>query len=317
MPYAAQWSGFAATDMSSLVKIRIAIIAAMEREVKPLIRSWKMRMMEHDGRRYRLFESGEAVLICGGIGAAAARRATEAVIREVNPQLVISVGFAGALDDSIPVGHVLEPRAVINSADGVRTEIGSGQGILVSSATVADKEQKSRFRKAYGASAVDMEAAAVAQGAQARGVEFGALKAISDAADFNLPVLDRFVSDNGNFHSARFAFHVALRPWLWATTISLARNSSKASYALCDAIESYLDRQTLDCPTLDCPTLDCPTLDCQNLDRQTVGRETRSHHASPNESSEAELNQNKVSDESGGVHTRTGTQSHNQVEGEQ
>ena len=77
---------------------RIAIIAAMEREVRPLIRSWKVRMIEHSGRRHRLFEKGDAALICGGIGAEAARRATEAVIREVNPARVISVGFAGALD---------------------------------------------------------------------------------------------------------------------------------------------------------------------------------------------------------------------------
>jgi len=258
--------------------------------------------MEQGGRRYRLFESGEAALVCGGIGAGAARRSTEAIIREVNPRLVISVGFAGALDDSMPVGHVLEPRAVINSADGVRTEIGSGQGILVSSATVADKEQKSRFRKAYGASAVDMEAAAVALGAQARGVEFGALKAISDAADFNLPTIDRFVSDDGIFHSTRFAYHVILRPWLWATTITLALNSSKASHALCDALGSYLDRQHLD---------------CQNSDRQTFDLEAFSHQASPNESSVVELNLKKVGAESGGVHTRTGTQSHNQAEGEQ
>ena len=106
----------------------------MEREVGPLIRSWKVRMIEHGGRRYRLFENGEAALVCGGIGAEAARRATEAVIREVSPARVISVGFAGALDGSLEVGSVLEPRAVINAADGVRTEVGSGEGILVSSA---------------------------------------------------------------------------------------------------------------------------------------------------------------------------------------
>jgi len=233
---------------------RIAIIAAMEREVAPLIRSWKVRTkvrtMEHGGRRYRLFENGEAVLVCGGIGAEAARRATEAVIQEVNPARVISVGFAGALDGSLQVGHVLEPRTVINAADGVRTEVGSGEGVLVSSATVAGKEQKIRFGKAYGASAVDMEAAAVAQGAQARGVEFGALKAISDAADFNLPEIGRFVADNGTFRSVRFACHVALRPWLWRTTMALARNSSKASRALCGAIVSYIDRETHGCQTL-------------------------------------------------------------------
>ena len=225
---------------------RIAIIAAMEREVRPLIRNWKVRTMEHSGRRYQLFENGEAALVCGGIGAEAARRATEAVIREVNPSRVISVGFAGALDASLEVGHVLEPRTVINVADGVRTEIGSGEGILVSAATVAGKQQKIRYGKAYGAIAVDMEAAAVAEGAQARGVEFAALKVISDAADFNMPPLDRFVAADGRFQSVRFACHVALRPWLWGGTISLARNSAKASRALSEALTSYLGRETHD-----------------------------------------------------------------------
>ncbi|MGD0415968.1 MAG: hypothetical protein ABSA80_11480 [Terriglobales bacterium] len=224
---------------------KTAIIAAMEREVRPLIRGWKVRMMEHGGRRYRLFENGEAALVCGGIGAEAARRATEAVIQEVKPMRVMSVGFAGGLDVSLLVGHILEPRTVINTADGVRTEIGSGEGILVSSATVAGKEQKIRLGKAYGASAVDMEAAAVAQGAQARGVEFAALKAISDSADFNLPAMDRFVASDGSFHSFRFACHIALRPWLWRTTIALARNSSEASQALCAALVSYLGREKL------------------------------------------------------------------------
>lgn len=222
--------------------MKIAIIAAMEREVRPLIRSWKVRKIEHSGRGYRLFENGDVTLVCGGIGAEAARRATEAVIREVSPVRVISVGFAGALDASLQVGQVFEPRTVINAADGVRTDVGSGEGILVSSTAVAGKEQKIRLRKAYNASAVDMEAAAVAQGAEARGVEFGALKAISDAADFSLPAMDRFVADDGRFHAVRFAGHVAMRPWLWGTTIALARNSSKASRVLCGAVASYLER---------------------------------------------------------------------------
>ncbi len=215
----------------------------MEREVRPLIRNWKVRMIEHDGRRYRIFENGEAAVVCGGIGAEAARRATEAVIREVKPLRVLSVGFAGATDGS-HLGQVVEPRIVINAADGVRTDVGLGDGILVTSATVAGKEQKARLGKAYGASAVDMEAAAVAQGAQARGVEFGALKAISDDSDFEMPALDRFVAHDGSFRSVRFAGHVTLRPWLWGATITLARNSSKASKALCGAIASYLGRET-------------------------------------------------------------------------
>ncbi len=264
---------------------KIAIIAAMEREVAPLIRSWKVRTnvrtLEHGGRRYRLFENGEATLVCGGIGAEAARRATEAVIREVQPVRVISVGFAGALDPALQVGHVFEPRTVINAADGVRTEVGSGEGILVSCVAVAaGKEQKIRLRKAYGASAVDMEATAVAQGAQARGIEFAALKAISDTADFNLPAVDRFVAADGRFQSVRFACHVALRPWLWGATIALARNSAKASRALSDALTKYL------------------------------GRESRNAEAMPDESLVAALNPIKTGPKSASGHTYVGPEVH-------
>jgi adenosylhomocysteine nucleosidase len=259
---------------------RIAIIAAMEREVRPLIRSWKFRMVEHDGHRYRFFENGETTLVCGGIGAEPARRATEAVIREVSPVRVISVGFAGALDGSLQVGQVLEPRTVINAADGVRTEVGSGEGILVSSVTVAGKEEKVRFGKTYGASAVDMEAAAVALGARTRGVEFGAVKAISDAVDFSLPAMEQYVAEDGSFHSFKFAVHVALRPWLWGTTVALARNSSKASQALCRALVSILARGA------------------------TGGQSL------PAESLVAELNPTKVGPKFAGAHTGAVTQAH-------
>jgi adenosylhomocysteine nucleosidase len=266
------------------MKLKIAIIAAMEREVAPLIRNWKMRKIEYSGRSYRLFESefenGDAVLICGGIGVEAARRAAEAVIREANPRRIISVGFAGALNGSLQVGDILEPATVINVADGVRTEVGEGEGILVSSAMVADKDQKIRFSKAYGADAVDMEAGAVAQGAQARGVEFAALKAISDAADFNLPALDRFVTNDGSFRSARFACYVALRPWLWSTTMALARNSSKASHALSLALANYLRGELVSDASL-----------------------------------RTEMNPIKVGLEFAGAHTGIGLEAHNQAEG--
>ena len=223
---------------------KIAIVAAMEREVRPLVRNWKLRTIELGGRRYRLFENGDVALVCGGIGPEAARRATEAVIQEVDPERVISVGFAGALDESLEVGDVVMARTVINAADGARSDAGTGEGVLVSSSVVAGKDQKVRLAKAYGAIAVDMEGAAVALGARARGIEFGVVKVISDRSDFDMPALDHFVAGDGTFKSARFAFHVALRPRLWGTAIALARNSSRASHALCGALMRYLERET-------------------------------------------------------------------------
>jgi len=241
-----QPSGFSVDRQRRDRNVRIAIIAAMAREVGPLVRRWHAREVTRNGKTYRLFESGDVVVICGGIGAQAARRAAEAVIEEMRPTRVISVGFAGALDSKMKVADVVEPRVVVNAADGSRTDTGSGEGTLVSFGAVAGRNQKDRLARAYSADAADMEAAAVAQAAQARGIEFAALKAISDAADFAMPPTEKFVSSEGKFRTSSFVLHVAVRPWLWGSTIALARNSARASRALCMAIESYLKRESRD-----------------------------------------------------------------------
>jgi nucleoside phosphorylase len=230
-------------------RTRIALVSAIEEEIAPLVRGWKAREIQHDGRSYPFFESedgeaGRVVAVCSGIGAEQGRRATEAVIQEVRPAMLISVGFAGALDSSLRVGDIVEPRVVVNSADGSRTDTGRGNGAVVSALAVAGPEQKRRLASAYRAIAVDMEGASVAMGAQAHGIEFAALKSISDELDFAMPPINEFVSVEGKFRHARFAIHVMVRPWLWWRTIALARNSSKASRALCGALVSYLARET-------------------------------------------------------------------------
>src|SRR5215469_12895709 len=141
--------------------IKIAIVAALDREVKPLVRRWRVSEHEHEGRRYRFFESGQAVLVCGGIGAEAARRATEAVIRLYLPSRVWSVGFAGGLDPAMKVGDGFRPSRVVDARDGSSVE-SEGEGTLVSYGSLARVGQKRKLAEAYAACAVDMEAAAVA-----------------------------------------------------------------------------------------------------------------------------------------------------------
>jgi adenosylhomocysteine nucleosidase len=266
-------------------RTRIALVSAIEEEIAPLVRGWKAREIQHDGRSYPFFESedgeaGRVVAVCSGIGAEQGRRATEAVIQEVWPAMLISVGFAGALDSSLRVGDIVEPRVVVNSADGSQTDTGRGNGVVVSAVAVAGPEQKRRLANAYRAIAVDMEGASVAMGAQAHGIEFAALKSISDELDFAMPPINEFVSVEGKFRHARFAVHVAVRPWLWWRTIALARNSSKASEALCGALADYLGRGT-----------------------------------SPGASLLAELNTARVGPEFAGAHTIAGAEVHTQADG--
>jgi adenosylhomocysteine nucleosidase len=218
---------------------RVAIVAALDREVQPLAKRWRINNREYGGRNFKFFENGLAVLVCGGIGAEAARRACEAVIKLYQPRLVISAGFAGALDPRLEVGRILTPHLVIDANDSSRTEVGSGNGVVVSFNAVADVHQKLKLGSAYGADAVDMEAAAVARGADAHGTPFVAVKAISDEVGFEMPSLDKFIARDGQFQAARFAMFAAVRPWLWPGVIRLRANTKKASRALCRALEEY------------------------------------------------------------------------------
>jgi adenosylhomocysteine nucleosidase len=219
----------------------VAIVAALEREVAPLVRSWRVADQEYSDRKFRFFESDKTVVVCGGMGFEAARRATEAIIALYRPSVVLSVGFAGALDEKLRVGDLLQPHYVVDARDGSRTDTGSGIGILISSPTVASAEQKAKLAKSYGAQAVDMEAAAVAKGAEARGVRFGVIKAISDEVGFAMPPMDRFIAADGSFRARSFAFYAASRPFIWPDVLRLAQNSAKAARALSARLQSQYE----------------------------------------------------------------------------
>jgi len=233
-------------------QIKLAIVAALTREVRPLIRTWRIRDQTHASHTHRFYEHESTVLICGGIGAMAARRATETVISLYAPNFILSVGLAGALDPSLKVGDILEPSQVINSADSsrIQTEKLEPASSYVRATTlitfnrVATPSQKVILRDAYSADAVDMEAAAVARAAEVRGIPFAAVKVISDEVGFTIPDMSAFVDSKGNFRETQFALFSAIRPWLWPSLIQLARNSSRASRALCARLESLIANQT-------------------------------------------------------------------------
>jgi adenosylhomocysteine nucleosidase len=143
------------------------------------------------------------------------------------------------------VGTVIQPAQVIDASDGSRVGVKGGKGVLVSFGSVASPQQKGKLRESYGAQIVDMEAAAVARAAQARGLKFCAVKTISDEFDFGFPSTERFVDSSGSFRQGRFALYAALRPWLWWKVCTLAVNSNLASRCLCDWLAPSLNQMSV------------------------------------------------------------------------
>ncbi len=174
---------------------RVAIIAAMPGELKPLVRNWP-----HSTRGTIHFwaqrtEEEEWIAACAGAGLDAATRAF-AGIEDGGPiDLVISIGWAGALTPDIAAGSAHNCAGVIDARTGERFNCDAGAGTLwlATSPRVADEPEKRRLATTYKASLVDMEAAAIARLAAMRGIPFYAIKGVSDPLDAKLPDFNRFI----------------------------------------------------------------------------------------------------------------------------
>jgi adenosylhomocysteine nucleosidase len=77
-----------------------------------------------------------------------------------------------------------------------------------------------------------MEAAAIARLAAARAIPFFCVKGISDGYTDQLPDFNRFISENGRFHLARFVVFALQHPSYWPALIRMGENSKKAARAI-------------------------------------------------------------------------------------
>ncbi|MGA9563964.1 MAG: hypothetical protein WBS19_00445 [Candidatus Korobacteraceae bacterium] len=219
----------------------IAVVAAMRRELAPLLRG--KQAMRVDGLDF--FEFNRGVVAVGGIGRKAARRAVEAVIARYEPEVIISAGIAGALRPRLKVGDVIRSRGVID-ADSGRTFAAGGDPRVVTVSSVNGSAQKKTIAQRWNfAEAVDMEASAVAEASQSRGIWFAAIKAISDELDFAMPPVDQFVDSAGKFETARFAVYIAMRPKWWSAVGQLNANSRLAAMNLSDAVRHLIDQRSI------------------------------------------------------------------------
>jgi hypothetical protein len=214
----------------------IAIVAAMRVELAPLL--GKMQPLPVDG--VELFELPEAMVAIGGIGEKPARHAAEVVIEHAQPTLLVSAGIAGAISPKLKVGDVGRIREVVDVATGEHYLTRGGEWVLATSQDVSDAAEKQNLLTKYGADVVDMEGAAAAQVAKESGLEFAAVKAISDDAAFVMPPLNRFIED-GKFDTQRFLVYIALHPKWWTTLGRIRKNSKIASANLCDALQHLIE----------------------------------------------------------------------------
>lgn len=223
--------------MVSVSHRSVAIVVAMPVELAPLL--GKLQPRQVNG--VALFDLDRALIAVGGIGEKCARRAAETAIDEAQPKRLLSAGIAGAIAPELKVGEVGRIREVVDVATGQRYPTKGGEWVLATSQDVSDAAEKRELLTKYGAQVVDMEAAAVAQVAKERDLEFAAIKSISDEAGFKMPPLMRFIDANGRFNNGRFLLYVALRPKWWPVLGRIRTNTAIASANLCREVEHLIE----------------------------------------------------------------------------
>lgn len=241
--------------MTAATKSRPVFIAAMHREISALARD-PAKGWQTDAtllkRKIYLYWNDDAIIACAGMGANRARLAVEAALRVGPASELISVGWAGSCHASCKVGDVLHPTIVVDSKTGERffsadldRDVDAGKSIdhqiLVTVPAPANVKEKSYLAMSYYAYAVDMEAAAVARIARAHDIPFNAIKAISDAHDFELPDLSAYTTPDGQFREAAFGFHLVTHPSLWNSVRTMAKGSTLAAHELRRVIEQKIN----------------------------------------------------------------------------
>lgn len=215
------------------IPVRFAIVAALPREVRGLVGRTRpdAALLRSGVHLYRL---PTAAVVTAGMGAARAALAFAAILEAFAPQCVISAGLAGGCGIAAEAGSVYEAAMVISAHTGERFRAAGDDAsqVLATTATIAGVREKARLVATYAATMVDMEAATVARLATANGLRFRAVKAISDAHDFELASLSRFAGTHGQFRTAAFAIHTAVRPHHWRHAARLGRVSNRALEAM-------------------------------------------------------------------------------------
>jgi nucleoside phosphorylase len=168
---------------------RVAFVCAMPMELVPLTRDLQLTETERDGVPVQVGKLGdrEVVAIVTGMGTELARAGMERLLDAVPVAHVFVVGITGALENETPIGTLVLPEIVVDSATGrehrhVPLGDAEHEGRMWTTDTLTTDLDMLADLITQGVVSLDMETAAIAQVCDARGVPWSVFRAISDRA---------------------------------------------------------------------------------------------------------------------------------------
>jgi len=195
--------------------------------------------------------SNEVTVLLTGMGAESATKAISSIPIELH-DLCISTGLAGSLDaclipGDIVVAHTSETldQNCQAASDAVLVELASTSGAkpvqvsLTSERIVATAQEKEELSEK--GSIVEMESTHILAAATQKLVPCVSVRAISDAADEDLPVdFARILDSHGRVKMGGLLKEVGLSPYRIPLLLQFGRQSRAAGKSLADFLDRYI-----------------------------------------------------------------------------
>ncbi len=215
------------------------IVSAMREEIAPLLIAIEADRSLSEGalRIYRGRSGGRSVTAAViGDGAIAAERGIRNLLEIVIPDRLLLIGFAGGLSSDLPWGSLVQAGSVERVGDGEPASPddpplpGIGRGSVVSAGRIlSTAESKQQLWSALGSPwrcVVDLESWCVVRQLQRATVPWTVVRAVSDAAEENLPLDFAALGDEeGRILRSRVMLSLLRRP---AALTGLLRLRSRA-----------------------------------------------------------------------------------------
>jgi adenosylhomocysteine nucleosidase len=195
-------------------------------------------LKEEAGAFQRLAADGEglAVLVTG-IGQKNSERALVERLDQRLPQLVLTCGFAGGLDPAFASGDVLYATDDAALRDRLSAAGAKPAKFFCASRIATTAAEKLELRHTTGADAVEMESEAIHNVCRERGVPCATVRAISDAANEDLPLdFNRLSKPDLSLDYAKLLWAIAKSPGKIPALLRLQKHSNAAAQRLAEVL---------------------------------------------------------------------------------
>jgi nucleoside phosphorylase len=222
----------------------LAFICAMPMELSPLVKKLALEKTEVGGVTAHTGTLGHqpVVAIVTGMGTKLAKEGTERLLDAVPVERVVVVGITGAVENETPIGTLILPEVVVNSATGAEYrpeplgdetpsgKMWTGDDLLTDPDALADLRGR-------GVVSLDMETAAIAESCEQRGIPWSVFRVISDrATDGSIDEeVFRLSNQDGTPNRRAIIRYFAKHPGRIPQMARLAKGATQATKTAADA----------------------------------------------------------------------------------